>query len=208
MPALRQLRRQKGHLAFPPGYNNRKNVCHQLTSGNFEVYSAKLSKDHKAWYITSNEEHPGERNFYHCSLDGKKRTKITSMIGHNQAFLSPNEKYMAVLHSSSTHPDELYFKKNSPHAEAKRITVSSTHAFRSYDWYKPQVLTFKARDGIEVYARLYKPEKWHSKKPAVIFIHGAGYLQNAHKGWSHYYREYMFHNFLIHLPPYGRKRPG
>jgi len=170
----------------------------QLTSGNFEVYTAELSKYKKAWYITSNEEHPGERHFYHCSLDGKKRTKITSMTGQNQAFLSPDEKYMAVLHSSSTHPDELYFKKNDPQAEANRITVSSTEAFRSYDWYKPQVLTFKARDGVEVYARLYKPEKWHSKKPAVIFIHGAGYLQNAHKGWSYYYREYMFHNFLIH----------
>ncbi len=169
----------------------------QLTSGNFEVYSASLSNDNKAWYITSNEEHPGERHFYHCSLDGKKRSKITSMVGHNQAFLSPDEKYMAVLHSSSTHPDELYFKKNAPQAEPIRITVSSTEAFRSYDWYKPQVLPFKARDGVEVYARLYRPEKWHSKKPAVIFIHGAGYLQNAHKGWSYYYREYMFHNFLI-----------
>ena len=34
------------------------------------------------------------------------------------------------------------------------------------------------------------------KKPAVIFVHGAGYLQNAHKYWSTYYREYMFHNLL------------
>ncbi len=170
----------------------------KLTSGDFEVYSASLSKDKKAWYITSNEEHPGEIHFYRCSLDGKKRTKITSMTGHNQAFLSPDERYIAVLHSSSTHPDELYFKKNDPQAKAQRVTVTPTQAFRSYDWYKPQVMTFKARDGFDVYARLYKPEKWHPKKPAVIFIHGAGYLQNAHKGWSHYYREYMFHNFLIH----------
>jgi dipeptidyl aminopeptidase/acylaminoacyl peptidase len=28
-------------------------------------------------------------------------------------------------------------------------------------------------------------------------VHGAGYLQNAHKWWSSYYREYMFHNFLV-----------
>jgi hypothetical protein len=30
----------------------------------------------------------------------------------------------------------------------------------------------------------------------VIFVHGAGYLQNAHKYWSTYFREYMFHNLL------------
>jgi dipeptidyl aminopeptidase/acylaminoacyl peptidase len=29
-----------------------------------------------------------------------------------------------------------------------------------------------------------------------MFIHGAGYLQNAHKGWSGYSREFMFHSFL------------
>ena len=34
------------------------------------------------------------------------------------------------------------------------------------------------------------------KAPAVIFVHGAGYLQNAHKFWSSYYREYMFHHLL------------
>jgi dipeptidyl aminopeptidase/acylaminoacyl peptidase len=30
----------------------------------------------------------------------------------------------------------------------------------------------------------------------VIFVHGAGYLQNAHRYWSSYYREYMFHHLL------------
>src|SRR5438552_17840926 len=32
--------------------------------------------------------------------------------------------------------------------------------------------------------------------PGVVFVHGAGYLQNAHKYWSSYFREYMFHNLL------------
>ncbi|MBD3414325.1 MAG: prolyl oligopeptidase family serine peptidase [Candidatus Aminicenantes bacterium] len=170
----------------------------QLTSGNFELYSAEFNKDHTAWHITSNEKHPGERHLYHCSLNGTKRTRITSLTGHNQALVSPDEKYLAVLHSSSTHPEELYIKEYGSQKTAQRITVSSSQAFRSFDWYKPQVLTFRARDGKDVYARVYKPEKWHLQKPSVIFIHGAGYLQNAHKGWSHYYREYMFHNFLIH----------
>ena len=29
-----------------------------------------------------------------------------------------------------------------------------------------------------------------------MFIHGAGYLQNAHQGWSGYAHEFMFHSFL------------
>jgi dipeptidyl aminopeptidase/acylaminoacyl peptidase len=30
----------------------------------------------------------------------------------------------------------------------------------------------------------------------VIFVHGAGYLQNVHNWWSSYSREYMFHHVL------------
>ena len=50
------------------------------------------------------------------------------------------------------------------------------------------------------YARLFTPEmvgaRRDPRRPAVVFVHGAGYLQNAHKYWSSYYREYMFHNLL------------
>ena len=46
-------------------------------------------------------------------------------------------------------------------------------------------------------ARLYRPENPVENAPSVIFVHGAGYLQNAHRWWSDYFREYMFHNFLV-----------
>ncbi len=42
-----------------------------------------------------------------------------------------------------------------------------------------------------------EPENPVENGPAVIFVHGAGYLQNAHKWWSSYFREYMFHNLLV-----------
>jgi dipeptidyl aminopeptidase/acylaminoacyl peptidase len=169
----------------------------QLTSGKFEVYSAVLSEDGNKIYITTNEEHPGERHFYSMNAEGGKRTKITSMVGHNQVVLSPDESFLAILHSSSTEPSELYFQPNEPGARAHQVTLSTTDEFRSYSWHRPEIITFKARDNVDVFARLYRPKTWHPKRPAVIFIHGAGYLQNAHKGWSTYYREYMFHNFLM-----------
>lgn len=168
----------------------------QLTKGKFEVYGAHLSEDSQRWYLTTNEEHPGERHFYSMPQEGGKRKKITSKKGHNRVILSPDESSLAIVHSSSSHPPELYIQLNEPGSEAKRITLSPTKEFLSYSWYDPEIITFEARDGIDVYARIYSPKEWHPQKPAVIFIHGAGYLQNAHRGWSSYYREYMFHNFL------------
>ena len=85
--------------------------------------------------------------------------------------------------------------KNEEGAEAEQITQSTSSEFNSYPWRVPEFITFKARDNAEVHARLYKPEVESNK--AVVFVHGAGYLQNAHKWWSSYFREYMFHNFLV-----------
>jgi dipeptidyl aminopeptidase/acylaminoacyl peptidase len=49
------------------------------------------------------------------------------------------------------------------------------------------------------YARYYEPKKELKNGAAVMFVHGAGYLQNAHYYWSNYFREYMFHNLLVDL---------
>lgn len=62
-----------------------------------------------------------------------------------------------------------------------------------------EFVTYKAKDGADIYARLYRPAIVNKNNPAVIFVHGAGYLQNAHKWWSTYFREYMFHNMLADL---------
>ncbi|MCX7972922.1 MAG: S9 family peptidase [Candidatus Aminicenantes bacterium] len=169
----------------------------KLTSGKFEVRSAQLSNDGQFIYFLSNEEHPGETHFYKMPINGGPRTRLTFLEGMNEVYLSPDEKWLALIHSETNRPPELYLQPNQPQAKAQQITVSPSEAFRSYHWAKPEIVTFKARDGFEVYARLYQPQSWHPSKPAVIFIHGAGYLQNAHKGWSTYYREYMFHNFLM-----------
>jgi dipeptidyl aminopeptidase/acylaminoacyl peptidase len=128
---------------------------------------------------------------------GGPRTKITSLVGLNQAFLSPDETQLAVLSSYATRPPELFLQANKPGAAARQITVSTTDEFRSFTWADPEVVAIKARDGADIYTRVYKPKVPHPAKPAVIFIHGAGYLQNAHKGWSTYFREYMFNNVLL-----------
>jgi dipeptidyl aminopeptidase/acylaminoacyl peptidase len=77
------------------------------------------------------------------------------------------------------------------------ITHSTTKEFKHYEWRVPEFITFEAEDGAEVHARLYRPENPQPNGPAVVFVHGAGYLQNAHKWWSQYFREYQFHNFLV-----------
>lgn len=168
-----------------------------LTSGNFEIQQAQLSRDRKYFYITTNEVHPGEQHFYRLSLADGRRDKITTMTGANQVTISRDEKHLAILHSYSNQPWELYLAENRPGGKVEQIThLAQSGEFKSYKWKEPDLISFTARDGAQVYARLYKPAIPHSNKPAVLFVHGAGYLQNAHKWWSSYFREYMFNNML------------
>ena len=168
-----------------------------LTSGKYEVQQAEVSKDKKYFYITTNEVHPGEQQFYRLPVMGGKAERITTMTGANQVTISPDEKYIAILYSYSNKPWELYLQENKPGGKVEQITTKAmSDEFKSYPWRDPEIITFTARDGAQVPARLYKPATPAPGKPAVLFVHGAGYLQNAHKWWSYYFREFMFNNLL------------
>ena len=168
----------------------------QLTKGKFEILDASLSFDKEYFYISSNKETPAQHHFYKMKASGGKMEQITTMEGNSEVTMSPDEKYLAIRYSYSNKPWELYVMPNQVGATAKKITDSTTKQFKAYDWRVPEIIKFKASDGAEVPARLYRPEGGSNGKPAVIFVHGAGYLQNVHQWWSSYKREYMFHNLL------------
>ncbi|MEP6736359.1 MAG: prolyl oligopeptidase family serine peptidase [Chryseolinea sp.] len=168
-----------------------------LTSGNFEVQRVVLSRNKQSFYIITNEANAGEKQLYKLSVATMKMDRLTSMSGAYEFALSPDEKQIALRYSYSNKPWELYLQENKSGANAKQVTHSLTEEFKSYPWRDPEIITFEARDKAIVYARIFKPAK--ANGAAVIFVHGAGYLQNAHKWWSSYFREYMFHNLLTDL---------
>jgi dipeptidyl aminopeptidase/acylaminoacyl peptidase len=169
----------------------------QLTSGKWEVTGVQMSEDKSRFYLTTSEVHPGERHLYAMPADGGGREKITTMPGNNQAFVSPDEKMLALIYSYSNKPPEVYIQENRAGAGALKVTSSPAPEFWNYNWSDPPIVTFPARDGAAIYARIYKPKSFRRGGPAVIFVHGAGYLQNVHRWWSSYYREYMFHHLLM-----------
>jgi dipeptidyl aminopeptidase/acylaminoacyl peptidase len=167
-----------------------------LTYGPYEVSKVQPSRDGRYLYFTSNEVHPGERHFYRVAVDGGPAERLTTLPGWSEVTLSPDEKHLAIRYSNANTPWELYLQRNKPGAVPQQLTQSTSQAFQSYPWRRPEVLTLPTRDGQDLYARLYRPDTIVEGGAAVLFVHGAGYLQNAHKGWSGYFREYMFHNLL------------
>ena len=180
-------------------YNIKTKTKKQLTKGNWEVRDLTLSKDKKVFYLTTNTTHPGNRNFYKMNAKDGILEPILTKEGAHEVSLSPDESTLLVRYSYKNIPWELYIGENKKNTTLSQITSSTTESFKAYSWRKPEVITFKAEDGTTVYARLYLPQKENANKAAVLFVHGAGYLQNAHNYWSSYFREYMFNNLLADM---------
>jgi dipeptidyl aminopeptidase/acylaminoacyl peptidase len=171
-----------------------------LTEGKWEVASAELSPDRKRFYITSTEAGAAERHLYSLPVEGGTRTRLTTRPGNHATEIAPDETILGDVFSYSNLPPDVYLMPLRPGADAQRVTTSTSDEWRSFAWVEPKLITFTARDGVQVPARLYTPEMVgaakDSSRPGVVFVHGAGYLQNAHRYWSSYYREYMFHHLL------------
>jgi dipeptidyl aminopeptidase/acylaminoacyl peptidase len=119
---------------------------------------------------------------------GGARVKLTSGDGDHEGSVSPDGKVVAEVFSYTNKPPEVY-------VGGKRVTNSPAPDFANYPWLDVPIVEIPARDGANVPARFYKPA--HPNGRAVIFVHGAGYLQNVHRWWSSYFREYMFNQMLM-----------
>jgi dipeptidyl aminopeptidase/acylaminoacyl peptidase len=173
-----------------------KNV-QAITSGNFEVQEVVLSKNKQNFYVLTNETHPGKQHWYRIKTDGSAKEKITSMEGGYEVSLSPDEKWIAYRYSYINKPWELFVQENEPGKKPVQVTNQSmSDEFKKYAWREAKIIAIPARDGKNIYARIYEPEANIKNGAAIFFVHGAGYLQNVHYWWSSYFREYMFNNLL------------
>ncbi|BDX06280.1 peptidase S9 [Planctobacterium marinum] len=174
--------------------------ANNLTPGSYEVDELTLTRDDNYIYFQANKKHPGIYEIYRVALSTGEIESLTDLNGQTYYALSPDEKSLLLHHSKLTQPPELYLQSAQPQAAVTRLTHTVSDEFLAYDWVAPQIVPV-ASDHVEspIYSRIYMPKRLNSEKqyPAVIFNHGAGYLQNSHLGWSGYFREFMFHSFLV-----------
>ena len=178
-------------------YDLKSNTKKALTEGKYEVQNLVFSKSKQYFYLLTNEKHPGKQHWYRINSDGGKKEQITKMDGGYTVSLSPDEKNIAFLYSYITKPAELFIQENEAGKKPVQITnKAQSDEFKKYAWRDTKITTITARDGQQIYTRVYDPKPGTKNGAAVIFVHGAGYLQNVHYGWSSYFREQMFNNLL------------
>jgi dipeptidyl aminopeptidase/acylaminoacyl peptidase len=166
----------------------------------YEVSLPRRSFDGRYLYYTANREHPGKYDAWRVEVATAKPEQLTHLGGgYTHAVLSPDESRLLLLHSSITRPDEVYVQANQPGAEARPVTRTRTPLFLAQEWNLPEIVPVPSTHGAgAIYARVYTPQDFDPAKkyPAVFFVHGAGYLQEVTYGWSNYFHEFMFNDFL------------
>ncbi len=172
----------------------------QLTSGDFVVDSPQATPDGQAVYVIANRTHPGNFEVYRVPTAGGELQQVTRLGGMNRFVLSPDGQQLVVTHSTTTGPPELYHQSLSDTTSGPRqLTETISTEFSGMPWVEPEIVEVPSSVVDDpIYSRLYLPDERRRRgRPAVVFVHGAGYLQNAHQGWSGYFREFMFHSLLV-----------
>ncbi|MEZ4417919.1 MAG: prolyl oligopeptidase family serine peptidase [Gemmatimonadota bacterium] len=166
-----------------------------LTTGDWEVRGAELSRDRTTWLIQASREHPSDDHLYTMPAGGGPLTRVTEGPGRHEGWLSPDVRRVAVVASESLQLPDLWVgtlaaRRGGPSGaaapERTRVTVSGSDAFFTYGRTRPEMVSFAHPDGGRVWAALYRPERPLPERAAVVHVHGGGYRQFAHRGWSVY----------------------
>jgi Tol biopolymer transport system component/dienelactone hydrolase len=174
-----------------------------LTQGQFEVSSPQLSEDGRWFYVLSNQVAPYSYDVYRVPSSGGPLQRLTKLEGVERADLDRSGKQLLLSHSTPYMRTQISVAKADGSGVPRQLTDTRTAEYKSISWIQPEIVKVPSTHfGGVIYAKLYRDAgagTAGAKKPAVLFIHGAGYLQDVHLRYSYYFREQMFNNLLAHL---------
>jgi dipeptidyl aminopeptidase/acylaminoacyl peptidase len=174
--------------------------AHAVTQGRFEVSEPALSADGRWFYVLSNAQAPYAYDVYRVPSSGGKLQRITQLQGVEKFALDGSGNRLLITHSSPYVAAQIAVVKADGSDSARDLTDTRTPEYKSMSWIAPEIVQIPSThfDGV-IYAKLYRSTAApvSPARPAVIFIHGAGYLQDVHLRHPYYFREQMFNNLLV-----------
>ncbi len=175
----------------------------QLTNGNWQVEWVNWTGENEIT-LSSTEHGTAERDIKSFKMNSDKSIEIQPNvrgIKGNFQLSDGDSPTLLFEYSRWNQPGELFAispceKCESP--KAIQITGTVPEAFRRRAWNEPKFIDIPSRDGKQIKSKIYLPAGHNAKQkyPMVVFVHGAGYIQNVINGWNNYYREFMFNELL------------
>ena len=156
-----ELRRSDGSLA------------RILTSGEWAVDYA-LGLDPKGRRVAFSAAHPAtEWNVFVASLDGGEPVRLTKEPGTHGAVFSKDFSSWVDIHDSRTTPPSVRLRN------PDRVVHPS--AAVDLPLVTPEPVTFRTRDGAELFGTVYRPAKLPA--PLIVQVYGGPHVQTAVDSW-------------------------
>ncbi len=171
------------------------------TSGEWKVKSPVLSRDGETAWVLSNRSHPTEYDLYRLDLGSDDDlSRLTELEGVESFVVHPVSEDILIRHSESYIPTQLA-RLDRDTGEVTELTDTRSEDYREIEWQEPELVAIESSHDAPgpIWSKFYPARGEHAGeegRPAVLFVHGAGYLQNVHQRWPQYFREQMFHNLL------------
>jgi dipeptidyl aminopeptidase/acylaminoacyl peptidase len=170
-----------------------------LTDGKWETSQVAVSRDGHGFYFLCNRDRPIDYEVCNVPATGGAVREVTNVDGVENFVQSPDGSKLLVRHSSAYLPPQLAVV-DADGGNARELTDTRSAAFKAIDWIQPESVQVPSKHGAgAIWGKFYGPSNPEpgKKYPVVMFVHGAGYLQNAELRWPDYFREQMFHNLLV-----------
>ena len=173
----------------------------QHTSGDFEISEPVVRDDGESVLMLANRSHPGEYDLYRLDLGDDELVRITENRGIESFTVRPGDDNRVLVRYSASYLPPQAALVDLESGELEPLTDTRTEQFKSIEWQQPQIVDVPSSHverpiRSKFYPARGEPAHGGDQYPVVLFVHGAGYLQNTWQRYPNYFREQMFHNLL------------
>jgi dipeptidyl aminopeptidase/acylaminoacyl peptidase len=184
-----------------PGSNSKPLL---LTPGSFMVEQMTLTPDRRFVIYNANtgpdRRDIDRRHLYKVSVSAANPTPLTTGAGIEWSpVVTADGQTIAYFGSGAQKPPAPSVISFSG-GNARAVGVERMPAdFPTSQLVTPELVSFRASDGIEAHGQLFKPGGDNTRKPAVVYIHGGGPRQMMlgwHNRWE-YANDYGANQYLV-----------
>lgn len=153
-----------------------------VTPGQSEIFGAELNNERTEFVYSSNQDDIDHRHIWVLPAGDGAPHQVTTGKGVEDYPVITNDNRILALRGEARSPMRPVL------VDAKGMVDLAPQAipadFPAADLVEPQLVTFKAPDGLTVHAQLFIPKGRTNKGPALIFFHGGPTNRQMFASWD------------------------
>jgi len=163
-------------------------VAQKLTPDAYDVTSFYgVDEANGMVYYQAAEPSPLERQVYAVNLKGRKKTRLTSLDGWNDAQFSSTFDYFVLTHSTANSaPVYAVYDRSGAQVRLIEDNAGMADLQGEYGWSQIEFFSFTTSEGVELNGKMIQPAAMEEGKkyPVMMFVYGGPGSQTVKNQWD------------------------